>query len=153
MLENEINIIKDVNLIHPEVGVDIATTLKITKMTAENYKELCSLDVRDFDQCYRCYRCDICNISISEENPIYTKMNEEGVDVCEKCLKRTVETYGSLPVYNLKNILICERNQLKDESDEEPKYDSKRDLYYFHVRLPSLSKYKGIENSIDQVKN
>lgn len=147
MLGDEIMIIKDVNLISPEDGIDNITTLKITKMTEENYKIICSLDVKSFNEAYRCYTCDICDVHITKNSSIYTNTNEKGVDVCSDCLERTIDVYGLLDVYNLKNILICERNRKDKINYNEPIYNEKRNLFFYLKRPPSLSEYKGINES------
>ena len=111
-----IKIAKDIDILDNKS--DFIVRIVITeKMTKDNWKRLIAFDEpKDgFKTAIRAYGCDICNKESSEQNPIYTNNEIQGVDICSDCMDKAFQTLEHEdwihpgPTYSLKKIIKCAR--------------------------------------------
>lgn len=132
-----IKIACDINLLDIKKTVSVVHILPTTKMTQDNYMDMCAFDANDYNHAITSYGCDICDARTSIENPIYTNSEYQGCDICEKCLLKAFNDdkfkempgWNPGPVYSLEDIYISvkgdsaldDKNDKNDDSDSSPR--------------------------------
>lgn len=111
----KLKVLRDLNLCDSQMNF-VREILWIEKMDKGNFKKLTSKigfdeSVNTFDFAVTAYGCDICQIECNQKNPIYTNADQQGVDICYQCVKKTfmkkmkpIKEIKPGPVYSLQKI-------------------------------------------------
>ena len=85
----------------PRLATTDGTTIVLTRMTPENYKELHCFESEGvtYETAVGCYLCDRCLKAegASASNPIYTHPSHKNVDVCQRCVTTFLQEDRRVP--------------------------------------------------------
>lgn len=117
----------EIRILHDIALTDMCTNevVIITKVTESNYKEMVLYDTTNFYKAVCSYQCDVCRFRCNEDNSIFTNGRYRGVDVCSKCIQRTLLTvqpegdFIDYNVFSLKKIYAENRERISEERDKE----------------------------------